>query len=432
MLTIFGFAAQAQCVANFTSSQLNCPTVDFTDGSVAVLATVDSWAWDFGDGTTDTVQNPSHTYASNGTYPVQLVITASNGCTDTVVNNVDVTCIPEPTCEAKFDFIKDNCPDIIFTDSSTTAPTDSIVSWTWSFGDGDSSATQSPIHTYTYNDDFVVSLTILTADSCESTFVDTISLTCVPPPPCRSDFDFTVSNCSEFSFTNRAQSSGTITNYEWLFGDGTLSTDPNPTHIYTQNGDYQVCLKVIADNGCEETYCDSISISCLPPPACMAEFTTNTAGCPEIAFFDLSKDKGINFWNWDFGDGNTSNLQNPSNTYANGGNYQVCLTINTDSCSSTTCQIVNVACLSLADEEAIEIKIYPNPAQDILNLSISQELKDAEVKIYSIQGQLMLTENISVVNQKAINISDLPAGMFIIEIEEAGSVFARQQFIKSE
>jgi serine protease len=76
--------------ADFTYAATDL-TVDFTDQSTDSDGSVVSWAWDFGDGATSTTQNPSHTYASSGTYPVTLTVTDDDGATGSVTQDVTVT-----------------------------------------------------------------------------------------------------------------------------------------------------------------------------------------------------------------------------------------------------------------------------------------------------------------------------------------------------
>ncbi len=139
-----------------------------------------------------------------------------------------------------------------------------------------------------------------------------------------------------YSFTNA--STGAATSWQWDFGDGGTSTAQNPTHTYSSNGNFVVCLTI--GNGCRtETFCDTVTTCQVP----VAAFTSNPSGL-QVAFTDQSHPT-VTTWAWDFGDGGTSNLQNPSHTYAANGTYNVCLTA-TNSCSTeTVCHTVTVCAL---------------------------------------------------------------------------------------
>jgi PKD repeat protein len=142
------------------------------------------------------------------------------------------------------------------------------------------------------------------------------------------------------TFTN--SSTGTNNSYSWDFGDGNSSTQQNPVYTYTSPGTYQVCLTVTNACGTDST-CMSVTAFCAPATAAWqhistlltANFTDLTVGNPTT-------------WAWDFGDGNSSSLQNPSHTYTAAGTYTVCLTI-TDSCGSdSSCASVTVCAMPVS------------------------------------------------------------------------------------
>ena len=161
--------------ANFTGNGSSAGAFGCAPLSVAYVSTstsaasIMSWNWDFGDGNTDTTENPTHIYQNPGVYTVSLSITDSNGCTSTEIKNTFVQVIG-----LNVNFGADtlfNCQvplNVNFTDSTIFgAP---ITSWTWDFGDGNSSNLQNPMHTYTTNDTFTVSLTVTDIDGCSRTF----------------------------------------------------------------------------------------------------------------------------------------------------------------------------------------------------------------------------------------------------------------------
>lgn len=133
--------------ASFSAELLADGQVQFTDASTNLPV---SWAWDFGDGGTSTVQSPLYTYAEPGAYTVCLTATNFAG-SDESCQEVTIVLLPA----ADFDFEDQGEGTIAFTDVSTNTPTE----WEWSFGDGNTSGAQNPVHTYTDNGTYTVCLT---------------------------------------------------------------------------------------------------------------------------------------------------------------------------------------------------------------------------------------------------------------------------------
>ncbi len=158
---VFGFAASADSL-----------TIAFTDASTS-SNTITSWSWDFGDGHTSTEQNPSHTYAHNGTYAICLTIHDDHGCSATACHQVSVHGITTATCEASFHIAVDGLL-IHFTDASIGSNT--ITSWSWDFGDGHTSTEQNPSHTYAHNGSYAICLTIHDDHGCSATACHQVSV----------------------------------------------------------------------------------------------------------------------------------------------------------------------------------------------------------------------------------------------------------------
>jgi len=134
-------------------------TVQFTDKSTGEII---SWSWDFGDGNTSAQQNPSHAYAERGRYSTSLTVSNKAG-SDTATLNITV--LEPPT--ANFSASETRCKSgtsIQFTDESIG----DIDSWSWDFGDGNSSTEQNPSHTYEDARIYTVSLTVSNAVSSDT------------------------------------------------------------------------------------------------------------------------------------------------------------------------------------------------------------------------------------------------------------------------
>jgi len=301
------------------------------------LGDVDFWFWDFGDGATSYDQNPIHTYANEGTYNTcLLIVNNSTGCYDSISQLVEV--FEAPDCEALFEYeyFQSDSMTVQFTDISYGMNSE----WLWDFGDGNFSSEQNPIHTYYYEDTFNVCLTVSSIwGPCQDTYCDDVIIDV--SPNCEANFVYEQNPDNPLEFMFNDASYGDIESWEWDFGDGTSSDLQNPIHTYTDEGEFEVCLTIFDDWGpCEDTFCDTLIIDV--PQLCEAdfEFEVTPTNPFEYNFTDLSIGS-INAWDWDFGDGNVSDLQNPSHIFQDTGTYEVCLSVyNTDSilfCNSTIC-----------------------------------------------------------------------------------------------
>lgn len=192
-----------------------------------------SYVWAFGDGQTSKEKNPIHAYAKAGTYKVQLTatnITKSNTYSQNVtISQTDIT----PT--AKFSYNK-NGLIVTFSNSSANAQ-----SYKWEFGDGQTSTADNPSHTYSNYGTYNVTLTAIN-DSKSNATSQSITLTEVAP---KASFTYKTAHPLKVVLANNSTNA---TSYQWDFGDGTTSTEKNPTHRYKTIGVYKVKLTAKSGN----------------------------------------------------------------------------------------------------------------------------------------------------------------------------------------
>jgi len=155
------------------------------------------------------------------------------------------------------------------------------------------------------------------------------------------DYDFDFDDPQIVNFYDL--SIGNINKWTWDFGDFSISNEENPTHEYAESGAYQVVLVVEDTTGfCWSVYDEFVVVG--GTNNCEAYFEKRLIDSSDflmVQYMDLSLGN-IDFWEWDFGDGNWSNEQNPIHTYSEPGVYEVCLTIsdNSDICFDTYCEII--------------------------------------------------------------------------------------------
>ena len=281
-----------------------------------------SYYWDFGDGNTSTLANPSNTYATDGSYTVSLGVANSQGCVNTVTltNYIGVGGI-----DAAFsvDSTRGCTPMLVtFTDSSQSDVP--ITSYLWNFGDGTTSTVANPTHTYSTGGTFIPSLIITNAAGCTDSVVfnDNILVGNKLIP------DFTADplvQCIKqpVSFFNNTNGVGPQTTWFWEFGDGTTSTNFEPIHEYSDTGIYTITLTV-RNQGCAN---DTVRIDYIEivVPKADFDFDFSCSNPNSVTFQDLSI--GADTYFWEFGDGTTSTIQNPTHTYPSQSNYSVKLTV---------------------------------------------------------------------------------------------------------
>ncbi|HLF62197.1 MAG TPA: PKD domain-containing protein [Saprospiraceae bacterium] len=252
-------------------------------------------------------------------------------------------------CHASFGFHQTaHSLTIVFTDSSTSPHT--IIAWLWDFGDGNTSTEQNPSHTYIGPETYQVCLTISDDHGCTTHACHNVMVHSLPAGICHAAFIAHQSDPAQqtIDFTDHSTSDGMIGSWSWDFGDGSTSTEQNPSHTYAHPGTYLVCLIITDDDGgCTNHVCHHVVVQHSQVGVCHAVFVVHQSNSNQqtLDFTDQSTSDGtIGSWAWDFGDGNTSTEQNPSHTYAHPGTYLVCLIITDDDggCTNHMCHHVVV------------------------------------------------------------------------------------------
>lgn len=334
----------------YTATCLNELTFFNPDTNVMNVSSIGTWLWDFGDGVTSGAANTAHAYTAPGTYTVTLTVTDILGCMNVISKQVVVHALPF----AHFDAGTSNCAGstVQFSDQSSTS-FGYIVRYEWNFGDGNTLVVNHPSnpnisHFYAFAGTYSVSLKITASDSCTNTETQLID---IHPNPV-ANFDFSIPTCvgTSVDFTDISQlnGAGSIVQWQWNFGDpgsGILNTSSiaDPNHLYSAAGTFVVKLVVSSGNGCTDTVTRNVVVKPLPP----VDFST-THNCqnndviftPNGTVMNLAT---IATWFWEFGDGVTSVLPNPTHTYATAGTYSVILTVfDTAGCSNNITKTIAI------------------------------------------------------------------------------------------
>lgn len=330
--------------ADFRASTVcNKVATDFTDLSTMANGVIDGYTWNFGDGNTSNLQNPSHVYNAAGTYNVSLIVTSDLGCADTATQAVRVAPLPLVNFTAPAVCL-DN-PSVFTDASSVTGGT--LSNWYWEFGDGSSSNTQNPLHIYNTDGSFSVLFVATSDEGCRDSATQAVVVFPLPVAAF-DDQNVCLTNATQLLDSSYV-SSGSITNWSWNLGDGSSSTDQNPTHTYTLAGTYNVSLTATTNHGCTDTVSQSINVFPLPDPQFNAASVCFGIG---TGFYNQSTIPGGGIVNcsWNFGDGATDTVQNPIHNYGAEGTFNVTMTATTSQgCSASITQPVDVLGLPRAN-----------------------------------------------------------------------------------
>ncbi len=290
-----------------------------------------SATWDFGDGGTSAVISPTHAFASAGTYNVKLI---SNFGACSASKTIQVTISNKPN--TAFNVIGSNAQCALPASFQFNNTTVGASAYQWLFGDGTNSAQNNPTHNYTAAGNYTVTLISYTPGGCSDTLTKN-ELIKIGPPKIDSILNLPYTGCvsANIQMTPGIVSPEAIASYSWDFGDGQTSTAANPSHSYAAPGTYDVRLAVKTVGGCTDTFTlkPGVTVTTIPT-AHFTQTPLDICASVPVQFTDQSTGQ-ITRYHWDFGDGDTSNVQNPLHNFSDTGKIIVRLTVYNGACAST-------------------------------------------------------------------------------------------------
>jgi gliding motility-associated-like protein len=314
-------------VSSFTTVPASgCTPLAVTYNNTTTATAGNSYTWTFGNGNTSSSQNPGgQTYIANAndsTYTIELLVTNSSGCSDSMTQTVTVHPLPVASFTMSADTVcaLDN---IFFTNAST-----GINTYAWTFGDAGTSATTNPVHAYANPGNYLVTLIATTNFGCRDTITAPVMVDSIPAVAFSASVECVGDSTS---FTNT--STGSVASWSWNFGDATSGTQQSPSHLYTTAGNYTVTLTAMNFAGCSSSITHTATVNIVP----VAAFASSTACVGQSTAFTDQTTGSPNNWTWNYGDLSANGTtQNPTHVYGAAGTYTTTLVVASGSgCSDT-------------------------------------------------------------------------------------------------
>jgi gliding motility-associated-like protein len=344
--------------------------VDFTD----TIQEARQYEWNFGDGSpvvATTEPSIQHVFNQVGTYNVMMIAIDPEKC---IQRDTSYVTIRAGNNEARLDFnpVKLSPPCEVFRyrfDNTSAAPAGipfKAGTFTWDFGDNSGLVTAGPepvFHTYAAAGTYLVKLVINDTAYCNSP--DTVTKTLRVAANVKAAFKTPPTGCAPYEAVFENESQGGA-EFRWEFGDGSTSSDPNPTHLYQQPGTYTVRLTATDPNTCNVVDNTTFTLTVVGNPT--ADFTAApqppTINTP-ITFTNLSSSDAVEF-KWLFGDGDsliTTSRSPVRHEYNLTGTYNTCLiAYNAAGCPAQVCQQV-----STIVEAAVDVPTGFTPLSNDVN-----------------------------------------------------------------
>ncbi|WP_026872606.1 PKD domain-containing protein [Inquilinus limosus] len=294
------------------------------------------YAWDFGDGTTSDIVNPTKTYRGAGVYPVTLSVRDSANLPNSVdVDRVSIKVDQGPHADAGPDIEACAMSPIDFDASRSFDPNGTIKRYDWDFGDGKFAIGERPNHIYERPGDYRAFLKIegQRVGRCDPHSIDEMSVRILQGPVVRI-VARAAAPLGEVTFDGSGSEmpGGRITGWSWDFGDGKTAEGAVVRHVFTEPGRKKVALTVVSDATsptCQRVTGTHVVDINAPPVAVITAPESISAG--EELFLDARRshdpDGAIAAYDWDFGDGGKASGVLVNHRFATPGTYKLRLTV---------------------------------------------------------------------------------------------------------
>ena len=323
----------------------------FTNRSSIPFGTMD-YFWRFGDGGTSTLTDPVYSYTYPDTFDVHLLATSANGCKDSTWGKVYIHVHPEPVSAFSIDDSAQCLSGNIFSFQNNSTISSGNFTQTWYFGDGDTLHNLDASHSYSLFDTLKVRLLVVSDWLCKDSVEKTVIIHPMPQTDFVVDTNSLCYNENIFHFTNKSSIPyGSVDHVLWDFGDMQTSTQQNPVHIYTYVDTFPVKLLITSANHCKDSLTKEVMVRPMP----VANFDiTDSSQCLTDNLFEFQNQSTVYYgsmdFRWDFGDSDSSFVENPDHSYGWFDTFGVRLIANTNHhCKDTFYRLALVHPMPLGD-----------------------------------------------------------------------------------
>lgn len=432
-------AQQNNCNAEF-AFKLNGTKAAFKTRTNTNLKSV-TYKWEFGNNNTSNRPNPYFNFSKPGTYKVCLTVFSRDGkCKETVCKRV---VIKRDSCErlqAKFRHKLEGRKAAFASVNKSKH-----LNYLWTINGRKVSRQKAFRHTFKKEGKYNVCLVVKTKNGkCQSRICKVIVVK--KPNPCkRLRVNFaTRQKGKHAAFFAKVNSKKAV--YLWTINGRKVSRKANFRINFKKEGKYNVCLYVkVKGTKCIKRICKVIEVKGKKPCRIVAGFRYKVSG-HKVALFNTSKGKNLKY-QWTIDGKKVSNREHFI-TKLRAGKHRVCLTIGNGKCRKTYCTVIvirkpkrNNGGTNLEIDEAIadnskdkpkevtaqnhaatiEMSIFPNPAQEVLNLKV-EGVKQASIIISNFSGNVFYNSPATSINSsqaQQIPISHLPQGYYIAKVVSA-------------
>lgn len=308
---------------------------------------------------------------------------------------------------------------VTFTDQTTGG---TPTSWTWSFPGGTpaTSISQNPSITFPTAGTYDVTLTVSDGNS-QTTATQTAFITAIAPAAVPSSITGALALC-ELDVETYSVANDPNVVYNWTIPaswTGVSTTNSITVTAGATGGN----IEVNAENICGSTANSTVAVL-IGAGAAVASFTSSNV-VYDYTFTSSSTNAGT--WYWDFGDGiGTSNLENPTYTYTTNGTFTVTLIVDNGCGTDTYTEEITITGIGLDEHNLNLISVYPNPAESLLNVLVSQDMIGENYKVKDISGKVIYTGMIAQ-ELTTIELNKLSSGIYFVSVGETSSA---QKFVK--